>query len=374
MSGATASQKQTPVVEVDCGDPGRDCVRADVDAGPAHSPETETDEIMVSVTTRDTQRVRFDLSYEGSGFHGWATQDGLRTVQGEIEEALATVFREPIRLTVAGRTDAGVHAAHQVAHADIPSGAPAAADLNRLCDRLNRLLSARYSGLARGEDPAVGSPPAANSGAHVHEGSGRRSWTGAPAPFRDRGMSDLVIHRIAAVSDDFDARFSALARHYVYKIVDQREGRDPISRADSWWSPYSDLDAVEMQVAAEVLLGTHDFLSFCKPREGATTIRSLTQLDVTRREGSIQIKVSADAFCHSMVRSLVGALVDVGRGMRDPEWVASLIQHPSRSHGVPIAPARGLTLVRVDYPLEEEWAKRSEQARRVRDISETCCG
>ncbi len=373
MSGAATSDKQTTGArEVGRDDPRR--VRAGVDTAPSCSPEADTGVTMDSAPMCDTQRVRFDLSYEGSGFHGWATQDGLRTVQGEIEEALATVFREPIRLTVAGRTDAGVHAAHQVAHTDIPSGAPAAADLNRLCDRLNRLLSARYSGLARGEDPAVGSPPAANSVAHVHEGSGRRSWTGAPAPFRDRGVSDLVIHRLVPVLDDFDARFSALARHYVYKIVDRREARNPIGRADTWWSPYSDLDAVAMQAAAEALLGTHDFLSFCKPREGATTIRSLTQLDVTRREGSIQIEVSADAFCHSMVRSLVGALVDVGRGARDLDWVETLVQRPSRSHGVPIAPARGLTLVRVDYPPEEEWAKRSQQARRVRDVSETCCG
>lgn len=336
MSGATASQKQTPVVEVDCGDSGRDCVRADVDTGAAHSPETETDEIMVSVTTRDTQRIRFELSYEGSEFHGWATQDGLRTVQGEVEEALATVFREPIRLTVAGRTDAGVHAAHQVAHADLPVDAPAIDDLEHLCDRLNRLIAAGSN--------------------------------------EDKGMSDLVIRRIMAVSGDFDARFSAEARHYVYKIVDRREARNPIGRADAWWSPYSDLDVAAMQGAAETLLGTHDFLSFCKPRDGATTIRSLTQLDVSRMGGTIRIEVSADAFCHSMVRSLVGAIVDVGRGTRDPEWVVSLIQHPSRSHGVPIAPARGLTLARIDYPPEEQWAKRSQQARRVRDISETCCG
>lgn len=307
----------------------------------------------MEVTALDVprERVRIELSYNGSGFHGWAKQDGLRTVQGEIEAALETVFRRPISLTVAGRTDAGVHAAHQVAHADLPVPVEPHA-LEKLCDRLNGLIASRYG----------------------------QSWreavqSGAPAATPDKGLSDLVIYRIEPVSDEFDARFSALARHYEYRLVDSKRDRSPISSGDAWWCPYEDLDVSAMQQAADRLVGLHDFLSFCKPREGATTVRELTELKVGRAEdGGLLIRVSADAFCHSMVRSLVGALVEVGRGKRDLTWVEDLVRNPGRNQGVPIAPARGLTLVQVDYPPEEQWGQRASQARSVRDASEICCG
>ncbi len=283
-------------------------------------------------------RVRIDLSYDGAGFHGWARQPGLRTVQGELEDALGVVFQADVPLTVAGRTDAGVHATGQVAAADLPSSHPAAQDLPRLSDRLNRLLSASFSRFA----------------------------AGAP-----RGTSDVVITRIEHVPSSFDARFSALLRRYRYRLEDSASQRDPLSRFDRWWLPYSQLDLAAMNASAQALLGTHDFLSFCRPREGASTIRSLKELTVERGpHGEVTVMVAADAFCHSMVRSVVGALVEVGRGAKDAAWVPGLVEHPSRHHGVPVAPAHGLTLMGVDYPDEASLGVAAKNARRLRDASE----
>lgn len=306
--------------------------------------------VVEGADAEETQRVRIDLAYDGAGFHGWAAQDGLRTVEGEIANALQTIFRRPLKLTVAGRTDSGVHAAHQVAQADLPVTDAASRDLGALTERLNGLLAAACAARWR---------PLAE----------RKL---VPAAMADKGMSDLVIHRMIRVSHDFDARFSALARHYRYLVVDGREGRNPVIRTDQWWCPYRDLDVFQMQRAADVLVGTHDFLSFCKPREGATTIRDLRALDVMRQGDVLQIEVSADAFCHSMVRSLVGALIEVGRGQKSVQWVRDLIREPGRHHGVPVAPARGLTLVGVDYPPPSGWAQRAEEARATRKAGEVC--
>ncbi len=288
------------------------------------------------------QRVRIDLSYDGAGFHGWAVQPGLRTVQGELESVLSTVFQVDVPLTVAGRTDAGVHARGQVAGADIPSDHGASKDLQQLSERLNKLLAVRFA----------------------------RSTPGAI-----RGTSDVVISDMTAVSESFDARFSALERRYRYRLVDSGSARDPLSRFDRWWVPYSHLDLEAMQAAADALLGTRDFLSFCKPREGASTIRTLKELSVTREPGGdITVTVAADAFCHSMVRALVGALVEVGRGARDVEWVQGLVDSPSRDHGVPVAPAHGLTLVQVEYPPEDHFASAARNAKRFRDSTEVETG
>ncbi len=303
-----------------------------------------------------TIRLRLDLRYDGAGFHGWAAQDGLRTVEGELTRALETVLQHPVRLVVAGRTDSGVHAEAQVAHVDVGQQAlrgvlgtdTSQQSLARFTGRLNRLLAAAYSYKWR---PLVD--------------QGR-----APSAFVEKGVSDLVVNRVTAVSSDFDARFSALARHYSYEIVDRGETLNPLSRTKQWWLPDAELDVEAMSAAANVLLGCHDYLSFCKPRQGATTIRTLKSLKVKRDEDPldphITISVSADAFCHSMVRSLVGALAMVGRGKRDESWLRTLIASPSRGNAVPVAPARGLTLVGVDYPPEEEWATRSSAARSLR--------
>jgi tRNA pseudouridine38-40 synthase len=235
-------------------------------------------------------------------------------VQEALEQALATVLRSPVELTVAGRTDAGVHATGQVAHCDVPREAWAAQR-----DRLVRRL--------RGVLPA-----------------------------------DIAVPAVAEAHPDFDARFAALARHYVYRLTDAPWGPPPLRRADVAGWPRA-LDAGAMGAAAERLLGEHDFAAFCRRREGATTIRTLLALDVVRAGDLVEIAASADAFCHSMVRSLVGALVAVGEGRRPPEWPAEMLRRTERASEVPVAPAGGLTLVRVDYPADADLAARTGVTR-----------
>jgi tRNA pseudouridine38-40 synthase len=266
------------------------------------------------------QRLRLGLGYDGTGFSGWALQPGRRTVQGDLEAALRTLFRQDqLRLVVAGRTDAGVHACGQVAHLDVPADA---------------WLEQREMAVRR--------------------------LAGLLAP-------DVRVNGIRAVSSDFDARFSALWRRYRYRMTDVDHGPDPLRRHDTvGWRRGLDADA--MQDAAQRLLGLQDFAAFCRRREGSTSIRQLQQLDVVRHGPLIDIQVQADAFCHSMVRSLVGALAAVGDGRRAVEWPASLLARRSRSDEITVAPAHGLTLTAVGYPDEHELAARSEQTRTVRPI------
>ena len=295
------------------------------------------------------RRLRLDLGYDGTDFRGWAAQPGLRTVQGEIEAALARASREEMAATVAGRTDAGVHARHQVCHVDISETAwqrltprgrefgdeATAASIVR---RLNKILSGRYGERARGRDL-----PAA------------------------RGTCDVRIYSAAVVDPSFDARFSALGRSYAYRVSDRPE---PLGRWDRLWVD-EPLDEAAMNEAGAGLLGEHDFLGYCRPREGATTIRTLRKLRAERdSDGTLVFRVEADAFCHSMVRSLVGALLLVGSGARDTDYPARILRARSRSEAAPIAPAHGLTLEGVDYPDPAEWGARARQARARRDA---CC-
>jgi tRNA pseudouridine38-40 synthase len=268
-------------------------------------------------------RLRLGIAYDGTALHGWARQPGQRTVQEELETALATVLRCPAALTVAGRTDAGVHATGQVASCDVPVAAWAE-QRDRLLRRLRGVLP---------RDIAVTSAE--------------------PAP------------------PDFDARFAALARHYLYRLTDDPVGPSPLRRFDVvGWPRRLDTDA--MALAAGLLVGEHDFAAFCRRREGATTVRTLHALGVRRDvedQGPelVVVQASADAFCHSMVRSLVGALLAVGEGRRPPEWPAGLLPRLERSSEVPVAPAAGLTLVGVDYPPDDELADRVQVTRRRRD-------
>ena len=254
------------------------------------------------------------MAYDGTALHGWARQPGRRTVQGELERALATVLRCPVELTVAGRTDAGVHATGQVAHCDVPRAAWA--------DQRSRLIR-RLRGVL---------PP------------------------------DVAVTAAAEAPPDFDARFAALARHYVYRLTDAPCGPPPLRRADTvgWPRP---LDAGAMAAATRPLRGEHDFAAFCRRREGATTVRTLLALDVRRDGDLVTVAASADAFCHSMVRSLVGALLVVGEGRRPPDWPAGLLERDRRADEVPVAPAGGLTLVAVDYPPDAELAARTRVTR-----------
>ena len=235
-------------------------------------------------------------------------------MQETLEQALGTVLRVPVGLTVAGRTDAGVHATGQVAHCDVPRPI-----WEEQRDRLVRRL--------RGVLPA-----------------------------------DLAVREVVEAHPDFDARFGALARHYVYRLTDVPWGPSPLRRTDVAAWPRT-LDADAMAAAAALLLGEHDFAAFCRRREGATTIRTLLALDVVRNSDLVEIAASADAFCHSMVRSLVGALLAVGEGRRPVNWPTSLLARSERASEVPVAPAAGLTLVAVDYPGDRELAARTQVTR-----------
>jgi tRNA pseudouridine38-40 synthase len=273
-------------------------------------------------------RLRLDIAYDGTDFAGWATQAGQRTVAGVVDDALSTVFRTPARLFAAGRTDAGVHATGQVAHVDIPAVA----------------LTHAYPRSPQRDDPEF--LPLV-----------RRMARFLP--------SDVRVLQIARAAEGFDARFSALRRHYVYRLSTASYGAQPqqVRYITAW--PRR-LDIAAMTVASQNLLGTHDFAAFCRHRAGATTIRDLQRLEWSQDGDLVAAHVAADAFCWSMVRSLVGALLAVGSGRRSPQWCASLLQATRRSSDFAAAPARGLTLVGVDYPPDDELAARSAVTRNVR--------
>lgn len=301
-------------------------------------------------------RVRLDIAYDGTDFTGWARQPGLRTVQGVLEESLSKVLREPIQLTVAGRTDAGVHAEGQVAHFDTT----AELDYGKLLHRLARFLP-----------------------------------------------RDVRVTGIRTAPAEFDARFSAIRRHYAYRLTTAPYGAPPLlTRSVVACRPAVDVEA--MREASRKLLGLHDFAAFCRRREGATTVRELQRFEwvstpigasefggahadpgtgpitggpVAAAEATASARmltayVSADAFCWSMVRSLVGAVLAVGEGRRDPEWVQGLLAERQRSSSVTVAPAHGLSLIAVDYPADADLAARNVETRELRTLppSGGCCG
>ncbi|WP_169951819.1 tRNA pseudouridine(38-40) synthase TruA [Microbispora sp. H11081] len=289
-------------------------------------------------------RLRLDLGYDGTDFSGWARQPGLRTVQGEIEDALGRILRldAPPSLTVAGRTDAGVHARGQVAHADLPPAALAA-------------VAAR-----RAPVPAEPEEAWEEHGAEWLAALTRR-LAGVLPP-------DVRVHAVSVAPEGFDARFSALSRRYGYRVGDAPGGVDPLRRREVLWYARP-LDVDLLNEAAALLLGEHDFAAFCRRREGATTIRELQRLDWVRGEDGILLAtVVADAFCHSMVRALVGSLLTVGEGRRPVTWPGEVLARAVRDSGVHVAPAHGLTLEEVRYPEPGELARRAAATRRVRTL------
>ncbi|WP_202533826.1 tRNA pseudouridine(38-40) synthase TruA [Streptomyces sp. SID3212] len=276
-------------------------------------------------------RVRLDLSYDGKDFSGWARQATRRTVQGEIEDALRTVTRSSrtYDLTVAGRTDAGVHARGQVAHVDLPEDVWA-----EHADKLLRRLAGRLP----------------------HD---IRVWKAEEAPA------------------GFNARFAAVYRRYAYRVGDHVGGVDPLLRGHVLWHDWP-LDVDAMNEASAGLLGEHDFAAYCKRREGATTIRTLQKLEWVRGDdGIVTATVRADAFCHNMVRSLVGALLFVGDGHRPPEWPAKVLAAGVRDSAVHVVRPHGLTLEEVGYPADALLAARSREARNKRTLPgappDSCC-
>lgn len=280
--------------------------------------------------------MRLDVSYDGTDFAGWARQPGQRTVQGVLEEALATVFRrvdDPPTITVAGRTDAGVHATGQVAHVDLT---------HRQCDRL-----ARPHGGRPAPDPAVALARRLNGIAGL--------------------ASDVVVRSATFAPEGFDARFSPLWRSYVYRIADARAERNPLHRRFTVWHP-AELDERAMSAAANELLGLHDWAAYCRPREGATTIRELQEFAWHREaDGVLVARLRADAFCHSMVRALVGATVTVGMGELTGSRLVELREDRARTSAFRVMPAAGLTLVEVGYPPDSELGLRAAQTRARRD-------
>ncbi|MET9297845.1 tRNA pseudouridine(38-40) synthase TruA [Micromonospora aurantiaca] len=266
-------------------------------------------------------RLRLDVSYDGTDFSGWAPQPTRRTVAGVLVQTLDLVLGAGTvtGLTVAGRTDAGVHATGQVCHLDLPTPVWREHE-GRLLRRLARLL-----------------PP------------------------------DVRVRAMTEVPADFDARFSATFRRYEYRVTDAPWGAEPLRRGDTlaWPKP---LDLAALNAAAAGLVGEHDFAAYCRRKENATTLREVTRLDWRRDpDGILVATVQADAFCQNMVRSLVGAMLVAGDGRRPVQWPAGLLTRRERSSEVTVAPAHGLALVAVGYPADPaEYARRAEETRRLR--------
>ncbi len=318
-----------------------------------------------------TVRLRLGVCYDGTEFSGWALQPGRRTVAGTLGEALQTLFGVAVPMVVAGRTDAGVHATGQVAHIDV--------DREVLAGLVPRHLR---TGVTSGGTVDASSDPSRE------ESTGWADALAAGAVGLRRRLAgllplDLRITATSLAPAGFDARFSATRRHYRYRIACSEWGAPPLRRADTlvWRRP---LDTDAMQRAADRLVGLRDFAAYCKPREGATTIRDLQRLTVTARPlgpaaapaagaagdpGTlVRIDVTADAFCHSMVRSLVGALLAVGAARMAVHVPAEVLAAGRRAAELAVAPAHGLTLVGVDYPSDAEMAHRAVQTRALRTM------
>lgn len=279
-------------------------------------------------------RLRLDLAYDGAPFSGWALQPERLTVQGVLEDSLAMILRRLVRVTVAGRTDAGVHARGQVVHAEFypheweqiarrSTASPEEAVLRRLRGALSRVL---------GEQ------------------------TGA-----------VVVHSVRPAEPGFDARFSALWRRYSYHIADRPAQWDPVQRQMTWWHK-TELDVELLNLAVQPLLGLQDFRAFCKPRPGATTVRELQRLEFSRQpDGTIKVAVQADAFCHNMVRALIGSAVQVGSGEQSPDWLAERLAIKVRDAKSGLAPPHPLVLEEVHYPNGADLLIRADMTRARRE-------
>jgi len=260
------------------------------------------------------RRLRIDIAYDGTNFYGWGVQPDRRTIQDLVEEAISRISRVDTESIVAGRTDAGVHATGQVIHVDVPD-AMFDGELNYIDFRykLNRILD-----------------------------------------------EDVRIMNISDAPEGFHARFSALRRHYVYKLIDNNDVIPPLTRHDvaSWYRP---LEVDRMNEASKLVLGHHDFAAFCKFRQGGTTIRTLEKYEWKRTDDGVLVAdIVADAFCYSMVRNLVGAVVCVADGRKEPQWMAELLANKERVSDSLVFPARGLTLYQVDYPSDDQLLERAK--------------
>ena len=262
-------------------------------------------------------RFRIDLAYDGTDYAGWAIQPGLRTIEGEVLKALRVVFGDlPEGLRVGGRTDAGVHALGQVFHLDLDETQTKRVS-HRLVGKLNAVLD-----------------------------------------------DDIRVSSFEPAPEGFHARYSATKRSYRYRILDSNE-QDPLSARYHLWH-YSRLDEKLMQEASKQLLGLHDFASFCRRRAGATTIREMKKIEVSRQGNLVQIDLEADAFCHTQVRSIVGALMKVGSGKMTETRLGEILEAKRRLNEFKVVGPEGLTLMQIHYPEESLLAAQAEKTRNLR--------
>lgn len=293
-----------------------------------HNPHLSPEE-------RGLIRARLDIAYDGGPFSGWAVQPTCRTVQGVLEEAMAMILQRPIRLTVAGRTDAGVHARGQVAHLDLTPN--------------------EWDGLLRGEDVRP-------------EQSLKRRLNGALGRVLLDHRGSVQVQNASRASEGFDARFSALRRRYSYRIADGATPRDPLQRAVTLWHQ-RELNVELMNLAAAPLLGLADFRAFAKPREGATTVRTLERFEFERgTDGVIFVNIAADAFCHNMVRALIGASLRIGEATQEVAWMHQRLLAGVRDAQSTLAAPHPLVLEEVSYPHDSELLARATLTRTRRAL------
>ena len=264
-------------------------------------------------------RLRVDLAYDGTNFSGWGKQPDRRTVQEEVEKALSTITQNQIATVVAGRTDAGVHAKQQVIHTDLPENT----NIENLVFRLNQILD-----------------------------------------------KDVRVISTCWAEVNFHARFTPISRTYQYKIIDAGKVTAPLDRYDSaeW---FRELDIDLMNAGSKLLLGEHDFFAFCKFREGGSTVKNLMKFDWHRDENGVVIgEVKADSFRYNMVRNLVGAAVCVGEGRFAPEWMLKTLQDKARISDSYVFPAKGLTLIKVEYPQPDQYLSRYKNNLSIQELEE----
>ncbi|MEM8925052.1 MAG: tRNA pseudouridine(38-40) synthase TruA [Actinomycetota bacterium] len=257
---------------------------------------------MTDTETAPTRRVRMVVAYDGTDFRGLAPNDGVRTVVGELQAFLATMFGgADVSLVMSGRTDAGVHAMGQVLSTDLPSGA----DL----DRVRRRVNSRFG-------------------------------------------PEIVLREITEAGPDFSARFSAVGRRYRYTVLNQPTP-DPFLARTAWWVP-EPLQLAAMQDAARIVIGEHDFSSFCRRPRGEVEVSLVRRVDGARwhrvGDGLLRFDIEGSAFCHQMVRSIVGFLVAVGTGRRSVADMRTALAARDRAAAYQPAPPHGLCLWQVDYP------------------------
>lgn len=274
-------------------------------------------------------RLRIDFGYDGTDFYGWSKQPGLRTIQQEFLDALTVIFGESetdFNLRVAGRTDAGVHAIGQVAHFDLSESQYARlgrATVEEVAYKLNRLLP-----------------------------------------------NDLQVASVTVAPEGFDARFSAINRRYRFRLADAVSEHNALE-ARFTLEVAGTLDVGAMNEAGQALVGLNDFASFCKPREGSTTIRELQEVVVRRGTGGvIEVELQADAFCHNMVRAIVGALIAVGNGRADRAKLRKLLEKADREGSYKVVSPHGLTLLSIGYPADELLAAQAAMAKNLRTLDE----